>query len=174
MVRKLHAGFGGRPNLESVRLTVEENSTSHLFWPVWTCPQYSDHVHSSRTHFLHFWMLLFFSLTSYSAEIAYFSLPTRELSIELRYWRYGVSVKVRKKEMRKKRNHIFPTKGRKGMRKGAISLCEQAFLPFRLARLFRHFVNVRSIRRPLELAFVHRDGSRCIWLPRLAFQYARV
>ena len=30
--------------------------------------------------FLHFRVLLFFSLTSYPAEIAYFNLPNRELS----------------------------------------------------------------------------------------------
>ena len=44
--------------------------------------------------FLHFWMLLFFSITSYPAEIAYFNLPNRELSngvqvMEL-YWNRNV------------------------------------------------------------------------------------
>ena len=44
-------------------------------------PYYSDHVRSSRNViFLNFRMLLFFSLTSYLAEIAYFNLPNRELS----------------------------------------------------------------------------------------------
>ena len=46
---------------------------SDLSGPVRTCPQYSDHVRSSRNViFLHFRMLLFFGLTSYPAEIAYF------------------------------------------------------------------------------------------------------
>ena len=39
----------GGPNLKSVGLTVEENSsTSHLSRLVRTYPQYSDHVRSSR------------------------------------------------------------------------------------------------------------------------------
>ena len=38
------------------------------------------HVHLSRSPFLHFRMLLFFSLTSYPAEIAYSNSPNRELS----------------------------------------------------------------------------------------------
>ena len=33
-----------------------------------------------RSHFLHFRMLLFFSVTSYPAEIAHFNSPNRELS----------------------------------------------------------------------------------------------
>ena len=43
-------------------------------------PYYSDHVRSSHSHFLHFRMLLFFSLTSYPGEIAYFNSPNGELS----------------------------------------------------------------------------------------------
>ena len=34
----LYAGFRGRQNLESMRLRLRRNSTSHLFWPVQTCP----------------------------------------------------------------------------------------------------------------------------------------
>ena len=62
-----------------------ENSVSHLFWFVETCPKLSkpvhnsDHVRSSRGQFLHFRRLLFLSLTSYPGEIAYFSSPNREL-----------------------------------------------------------------------------------------------
>ena len=44
----------------------------------------------TQCHFLHFWMLLFFSLASYSGEIAYFNSPNWELSNGLRvialYW----------------------------------------------------------------------------------------
>ena len=48
----------------------------------------------SQCHFLHFRTLLFFSLTSYPGEIAYFNLPNRELSngaqvMEL-YWNRNV------------------------------------------------------------------------------------
>ena len=44
--------------------------------PVRTCPQYSDHVHCLRNAlFLHFRMLLFFSIMFYPAEIAYFNSP---------------------------------------------------------------------------------------------------
>ena len=43
-------------------------------------PYYSDHVRSSHSViFLHFRMLLFFSVTSYPAEIAHFNSPNREL-----------------------------------------------------------------------------------------------
>ena len=75
------------PNLDSVQLMPEENSrfTPVMTYPnppepVRTCPQYSDYVRSSHSHFLHFRMLLFFGITSYPAEIAYFTLPHRELS----------------------------------------------------------------------------------------------
>ena len=88
MVRKLHGGFGAWPNLDSVRLTVEEKER---FTPVLTCPnlselistspQYSDHVRPSRNViFLHFRILLFFGLTCYPGEIAYFNSLNRELS----------------------------------------------------------------------------------------------
>ena len=87
MIRKLHVSFGGRPNLESVQLTVEEKWYStpvltcpNLCEPVRTCPEYSDHIRSSRSHFMHFRMLLFFSITSYPVEISYFNSPNRELS----------------------------------------------------------------------------------------------
>ena len=44
----------------------------------------------AQCHFLHFWMLLFFGLASYPAEIAYFNSPNRELSNGVRvmalYW----------------------------------------------------------------------------------------
>ena len=86
-VRKLHAGFGGGPNLDSVRLTVEEKqyfppalTGPNLPELVRTCPQYSDHVRTLRSHFLHFRGLLLFSLPSYPAEIAYFNSPNQELS----------------------------------------------------------------------------------------------
>ena len=76
---------------------LRKNSALHVFWLVQTCrnlpepfPQYSHHVRPSRGHFLHFRMLLFFSLTSYPAEIAYFNSPNRELSYCVRvmalYW----------------------------------------------------------------------------------------
>ena len=48
-VRKLHTGLGGGPNLDSVWLTVEENSASHLFWLVQTCPNLSEPVHNTVT-----------------------------------------------------------------------------------------------------------------------------
>ena len=88
-VRKMHAGLGGGPNLDSVRLTVEKK---YCFTPVQTCPNLSEPVHITvvmyarhTMSFLHFRMLLFFSLTFYPAEIAYFNLPNGELS-------YGVRV----------------------------------------------------------------------------------
>ena len=44
-VRKLHAGLAGGPNLDSVRLTVEEKTLLHtcsdLSKPVRTCPNLS-------------------------------------------------------------------------------------------------------------------------------------
>ena len=53
--RKLHAGFRGGPNLDSVRLTVEEKqcftlvlTCPNLSEPVQTCPQYSDNVRSQH------------------------------------------------------------------------------------------------------------------------------
>ena len=98
MVRKLHADLGGGPNLKSAGLTIEEDSTSHLFWLVQTCPDLSTLEWPctvvSQCHFLHFRKLLFFSLMSYPGEIAYFNLPNRELSngaqvMEL-YWNRNV------------------------------------------------------------------------------------
>ena len=63
---------------------LRKNSTSHLFWLVQTCLDLSTiqwpWTLVSQCHFLHFRMLLFFSLTSYPAEIAYFNSPNRELS----------------------------------------------------------------------------------------------
>ena len=53
-------------------------------------PYYSDHVRLPHSYFLHFRMLLFFSVTSYPAEIAHFNSPNRELSNFVRlmelYW----------------------------------------------------------------------------------------
>ena len=77
----------GRKNLESVQLTVYEKqyfrpvlTCPNLSEPVRTCPQYNDHVRSSGCHFLHFRMLLFFSITSYPAEMAHSNSPNGELS----------------------------------------------------------------------------------------------
>ena len=65
-------------------LTVEEKQ---YFTPVLTCPDLFGPTHNTVTmyarlamSFLYFRTLLFFSLTSYPAEIAYFYLPNRELS----------------------------------------------------------------------------------------------
>ena len=44
------------------------------------CPQHSDHVRSLRNDMLHFRILLFFSLTSYPAGIAYLNSSNPELS----------------------------------------------------------------------------------------------
>ena len=41
-------------------------------------------MYARLTHFLHFRMLLFFSLTSYPGEIAYFNSPNGELSVSAR------------------------------------------------------------------------------------------
>ena len=65
--------------------------------PVLTCPDLSGHTYNtgpctlvSQCHFLHFRTLLFFSLTSYPAEIAYFNSPNWELFNSVRvmalYW----------------------------------------------------------------------------------------
>ena len=57
---------------------------SDLSKPVQTCLNQSaiqwPCTPIARCHFLHFWMLLFFGLTSYPAEIAYFNSPNEELS----------------------------------------------------------------------------------------------
>ena len=79
---------------------LRENSASHLFWLVRTCPNLSTIQWPctlfSQYHFWHFQKLLFFSLTSYPAEIAYFNLPNRELSIGVRlmklYWNRNVDL----------------------------------------------------------------------------------
>ena len=66
---------------------LRKNSASHLFWLVQTCPNLSEPVHNTVTMyavcampFLHFLTLLFFNLTSYLGEIAYFSSPNWDLS----------------------------------------------------------------------------------------------
>ena len=46
MVRKLHAGLGGGPNLKSVGLTVEEKQ---YFTLVLTCPDLSGPTHNTMT-----------------------------------------------------------------------------------------------------------------------------
>ena len=77
---------------------LRKNSTSHLFWLVQTCSDLCTIqwpcTHVSQCHFLHFRTLLFFSLTSYPAEIACFNSPNGELSngvqvMEL-YWNRNV------------------------------------------------------------------------------------
>ena len=63
-----------------------------------TCPNLSTTqwpcTLSAQCLFLHFRMLLFFSITSYPAEIAYFNSPNRELSNDVRvmelYWNRNV------------------------------------------------------------------------------------
>ena len=73
---------------------LRKNSTSHLFWLAQTCLDLRT-IKWSRTlvwqcHFLHFRTLLFFSLTSYPAEIAIFNSPNWELFNGVRvmalYW----------------------------------------------------------------------------------------
>ena len=66
---------------------LRKNSASHLFWLVQTCLNLSGPVHNRVTmydrcamSFLHFQKLLFFSLPSYPAEIAYLNSLNRELS----------------------------------------------------------------------------------------------
>ena len=73
---------------------LRKNSTSHLFWLVQNCSDLCTIqwpcTHVSQCHFLHFRTLLFFSLTSYPAEIAYFNSPNWELFNGVRvmalYW----------------------------------------------------------------------------------------
>ena len=77
---------------------LRKNSTSHLFWLVQTCLDLRTTQWPctlvSQCHFLHFRTLLFFSLTSYPAEIAYVNSPKRELSNGARvmelYWNRNV------------------------------------------------------------------------------------
>ena len=89
---------------------LRKNSASHLFWLVQTCPNLSESIRTcpnlftiqlpcrpvAQCHFLHFRMLLFFSLTSYPAEIAYLNSPNRELSNGVRimelYWNRNVDL----------------------------------------------------------------------------------
>ena len=77
---------------------LRKNSTSHLFWLVQTC-SYLCTIHwpctlVSQCHFLHFPTLLFFSLTSYPGELAYFNSPNQKLSNGARvmelYWNRNV------------------------------------------------------------------------------------
>ena len=71
------------------------HTSSDLSRLVRTYAQYSDRVRlSGNVNFLHFGKILFFSLMSYLAEIAYFNSPNRELSnslglVEL-YWNRNV------------------------------------------------------------------------------------
>ena len=73
---------------------LRKNSTSHLCWLVQTCPDLRTIqwpcTPVSQCHFLYFRMLLFFSLTPYPDEIAYFNSPHCELSNGVRvmelYW----------------------------------------------------------------------------------------
>ena len=69
---------------------LRKNSTSHLFWLVQTCPDLRTIqwpcTPVSQCNFLHFRTLLFFSLTSYPGEIAYFNSPNRQLSNGARSW----------------------------------------------------------------------------------------
>ena len=63
---------------------LRKNSASHLFWLVRTCLNLSTIQWPctlvAQYQFLYFRKLLFFGLTSYPAEIAYFISPNRELS----------------------------------------------------------------------------------------------
>ena len=60
-------------------------------------PYYSDHVRSlQNVIFLHFWMLLLFSLTSYPAEIAYRMASLAWIALlELRLAEQPVSLRVK-------------------------------------------------------------------------------
>ena len=77
---------------------LRKNSTSHLFWLAQTCPDPCTIQWPCtlvlQCQFLHFQTLLFFSLTSYPAEIAYFNSPNRQLSNGARvmelYWNRNV------------------------------------------------------------------------------------
>ena len=88
-VRKLHAGLGLGQIWRACNSRLMKNSASHLFWLVQTCPNLSEPVRNTVTMyacgamsfiFLHFRMFLFFSITSYPAEIAHFNSPNRDLS----------------------------------------------------------------------------------------------
>ena len=84
--------FEERATHGSGRIVLQ--TCSDLSKPLWTCPNLFTIQWPctlvAQCHVLHFRRLLFFSLTSYPAGIAYFSLPNRELSngVRLRelYW----------------------------------------------------------------------------------------
>ena len=97
MVRKLHAGLGVGQIWTASDSQLRKNSASHVFSLLQTCPNLSEPVRNTVTmyarramSFLHFRMLLFFGLTSYPYEIAYFNSPNWELSYGVRvmalYW----------------------------------------------------------------------------------------
>ena len=83
-IRKLHAGLGVGQILTACDSRLKKSNNSHLFWLVRTCLNLSTIQRPCtlivQCHFLHFWMVLFFSLTSYLAEIAFISSPDGELS----------------------------------------------------------------------------------------------
>ena len=83
-VRKLHADLGVGQIWRAWDSRLRKNSISHLFWLVQTCLDLRTTQWPctlvSQCHFLHFRTLLFFSLMSYPAEIAYFNSPNRQLS----------------------------------------------------------------------------------------------
>ena len=98
MVRKLNAGWGVGQIWTASHSRLRENSFSHLFCLVQTCPNLFTMqwpcMLVTQSHFLHFRRLLFFSLRSYPAEIASFNSSNRELSnslglVEL-YWNTNV------------------------------------------------------------------------------------
>ena len=67
--------------------SLGKSSASHLFKPVHPCTHLSEDVCSPRNFSLSFnfpfWKLLFFSLTSYPADVAYFSSPNKEQCVWL-------------------------------------------------------------------------------------------
>ena len=93
-----HAGLGVGRIWRAWDSRLRKNSTSHLFWLVQTCLDLRTIQWPcalvSQCHFLHFRTLLFFSLTSYPGEIAYFNSPNREFSNGARvmelYWNRNV------------------------------------------------------------------------------------
>ena len=98
MVRKLHAGLGVGQIWRAWESRLWEKSTSHVFWFVQTCPDLRTIQWPctlvSQCQFLHFRTLLFFNLTSYPGEIAYFNSPNRQLSYGARvmelYWNRNI------------------------------------------------------------------------------------
>ena len=74
-------------SLVAIRAEMSKEHDQNLSEPVHnTVTMYAR----SAVIFLHFWKFLFFSLTSYAADIAYFNSPNRELSNGVRvmelYW----------------------------------------------------------------------------------------